>query len=310
VADTDFLVAGSWIAAALRSATPLLTVMLGETLTQRTGVINLGVEGEMLMGACVGFAVAATAGSPLLGLFAGAIAGALLSTIHAGLVLGARANQIGSGLAVWIIGLGLTSYFGRGFVGGRVSPFLPLGVHLPHAPILVRSVLDQITWTAPAALLLAVFSAIWLYRTRTGLSWRTVGESADVAKALGMRPLWIRFQAIIVGGLFAGLGGAILSVDYTQTWAQDITKGKGLVAVGLVIVARWNPFLVVPTALLFGLSETSVLKLQAGGVAISPSLLATIPYLFAIAVVVFAQSQGRRHDAMPADLVAIFRVRI
>jgi ABC-type uncharacterized transport system permease subunit len=309
VADADFLAAGSWIAAALRSSTPLLTVMLGETLTQRSGVINLGVEGEMLMGACVGFAVAATTGSPLLGLFAGAVAGALLSIVHSGLVLCANANQIGSGLAVWMIGLGLTSYFGRSFVGGEVSPSLPLGAHVPHAPAFVRAVLDQITWTAPAALLLAVFAGIWLYRTRTGLSWRTVGESAEIAKALGIHPPWVRFQAITVGGFFAGLGGAILSVDYTQTWAQDITKGKGLVAVGLVIVARWNPLLVIPTALLFGLSETSVLKLQAGGVAISPSLLATIPYLFAIVVVVLAQSQGRRRDAMPADLVAIFRTR-
>jgi simple sugar transport system permease protein len=309
VADHDFLMLGSWIAASLRSATPLMIVMLGEALTQRTGVINLGVEGEMLMGACVGFAVAATTGSPLLGLLAGTFAGAVLSTVHAGLVLGARANQIGSGLAVWMIGLGLTSYFGRTFVGGQVPPVLPLGAHLPNAPAFIRAILDQITWTAPAALALAVLGGLWLYRTRTGLNWRTVGESADVARALGIPAMWVRLQAIMVGGLFAGLGGAILSVDYTQTWAQDITKGKGLVAVGLVIVARWNPFLVIPTALLFGLSETSVPKLQAGGIAISPSLLATIPYVFAIVVVVFAQSQGRRSAAMPADLTAIFRTR-
>ena len=309
MAEADFLMLGSWIAASLRSATPLLIVMLGETLTQRTGVINLGVEGEMLMGACVGFAVAAITGNPLLGLLAGALAAAALSTVHAGLVLGAGANQIGSGLAVWMIGLGLTSYFGRSFVGAQVSPLLPLGAHFPHAPAVVRSVLDQITATAPLALALAVAAGLWLYRTRTGLNWRTVGESADVARALGIRPVWVRFQAILVGGLLAGLGGAILSVDYTQTWAQDITKGKGLVAVGLVIVARWNPYLVIPTALLFGLSETSVLKLQAGGVAISPSLLATVPYLVAIVVVVLAQSQGRRSAAMPADLTAIFRTR-
>jgi general nucleoside transport system permease protein len=309
MADQDLMMLGSWIAASLRSATPLMIVMLGETLTQRTGVINLGVEGEMLMGACVGFAVAATTGSPVLGLLAGAVAGAILSCVHASLVLGAKANQIGSGLAVWMIGLGLTSYFGRPFVGGQVSPFLPLGAYLPNAPAFVRAVLDQITWTAPAALALAIIAGLWLYRTRTGLGWRTVGESAEVARALGLRPMWVRFQAILAGGLFAGLGGAILSVDYTQTWAQDITKGKGLVAVGLVIVARWNPFLVIPTALLFGLSETSVLKLQAGGVAISPSLLATVPYIFAIIVVVLAQSQGRRSAAMPADLTAIFRTR-
>jgi general nucleoside transport system permease protein len=156
--------------------------------------------------------------------------------------------------------------------------------------------------------MLAVIAGLWLYRTRTGLNWRTVGESAGVARALGIHPVWVRLQAILVGGLFAGLGGAVLSVDYTQTWAQDVTKGKGLVAVGLGIVARWNPFLLIPT-LLFGLSETSVLKLQAGGVAISPSLLATVPYFFAILVVVFAQAQGRRSAAMPADLTAIFRTR-
>ena len=224
-------------------------------------------------------------------------------------MLGAKANQIGSGLAVWMIGLGLTSYFGRTFVGGQVSPFLPLGAHLPNAPAFIRAILDQITWTAPTALVLAVIAGFWLYRTRTGFSWRTVGESGEVARALGIRPTWVRLQSILVGGLFAGLGGAILSVDYTQTWAQDITKGKGLVAVGLVIVARWNPFLVIPTALLFGLSETSVLKLQAAGVAVSPSLLATVPYLFAIVVVVLAQSQGRRSAAMPAALTAIFKTK-
>jgi len=300
---------GSWIAAALRSATPLLVVMVGETLTQRTGVINLGIEGEMLMGACCGFAAAVITGNPLLGLLAGAAAGAALSTVHAGLVLGARANQISCGLAVWMIGLGLTSYFGRTYVGGQVSPILPIGAYLPNAPAFVRGALDQITATAPFAIVLAIAAGVWLYRTRTGLNWRTVGESAEVARALGIRPTWVRFQSIVLGGLLAGLGGAILSVDYTQTWAQDITKGKGLVAVGLVIVARWNPYLAIPVALLFGLSETSVLKLQAGGMAISPSLLATLPYLFAIGVVVFAQAQGRRNAAMPADLTAIFRTR-
>ena len=284
--DFDAATFGVLIAAALRSATPLLLAMLGETLTQRTGVINLGVEGEMLMGACIGFAIAATTGNPILGLAGGALAGLLLSTVHAGLVLGARANQIGSGLAVWMIGLGITSYYGRTFVGGRVESLRPLGAYVPDAPLLVRAILDQVTPTAPLALMLACLAGLWLFRTRSGLSWRTVGESADVARALGLRAARIRLQSILLGGFLAGLGGAVLSVDYTQTWAQDITKGKGLVAVGLVIVARWNPYLVIPTALLFGLSETSVLRLQAAGVAISPSLLAAAPYLLAVLVIV------------------------
>jgi general nucleoside transport system permease protein len=283
--------------------------MLGETLTQRTGVINLGVEGEMLMGACIGFAIAATTGNPILGLAGGALAGLLLSTLHAGLVLGAGANQIGSGLAVWMIGLGVTSYYGRAFVGGQVDSLRPLGTYVSDAPPLVRAMLDQITPTAPLALILACVAGVWLYRTRSGLIWRTVGESAEVARALGLRPARIRLQSILLGGLLAGLGGAVLSVDYTQTWAQDMTKGKGLVAVGLVIVAKWNPYLVVPVALLFGLSETAVLRLQAAGVAISPSLLAATPYLLALLVIVLSQTRIRRTGAMPADLSAIFRTR-
>jgi ABC-type uncharacterized transport system permease subunit len=153
-----------------------------------------------------------------------------------------------------------------------------------------------------------VLAGSWPYRTRIGLVWRTVGESAEVARALGIRPAAVRLQAILLGGALAGLGGGVLSVDYTQTWARDMTKGKGLVAVGLVIVARWNPHLVIPTALLFGISETAVLRLQAGGVAISPSLLATMPYLLALVVIVLSQSQAERAGSMPADLTAILRI--
>ncbi len=309
MAEFDPIVIGAWIAAALRSATPLLLVMLGETLTQRTGVINLGVEGEMLMGACIGFAVATTTGDPVLGLLAGAGAGMLLAMVHAGLVLGAGANQIGSGLAVWIIGLGVTSYYGRAFVGGRTDPLPPLAAWLPETPGLAGAVLSQVSTTALLALLLAAIAGLWLYRTRSGLVWRTTGESADTARALGIRPTAVRCQAILLGGLLAGLAGAVLSVDYTQTWAQDMTKGRGLVAVGLVIVARWNPWLVVPVALLFGLSEAAVLRLQAGGMAISPSLLSAAPYLLALVVIVLARVQARRGGRMPADLTAIFRIR-
>jgi len=198
MAEIDAVIFATWIAAALRSATPLLLVILGETLTQRTGVINLGVEGEMLMGACIGFAVAAATGDPLAGLAAGAVAGLALSTLHAGLVLGAKANQIGSGLAVWMIGLGLTSYYGRAFVGAKVEALRPLSADVPDAPAVVRTILDQITPTAPLALLLAVLAGVWLYRTRTGLVWRTVGESAEVARALGIRPAAVRLQAILL----------------------------------------------------------------------------------------------------------------
>jgi ABC-type uncharacterized transport system permease subunit len=296
----------SWCVATLRSATPLIFATLGETLTQRVGVINLGVEGEMLVGACLGFGVAVATGDPWLGLLAGALAGAALSLVHAGLVLGARANQIGSGLAVWMIALGTTSYVGRAFVGQQVSPLPSLGALLPGAGAFLDTLLGQMTMAAPLAILAVLGAAWWLARTRPGLAWRVVGESAAVAAENGLRPGWIRLQGIAVGGLLAGLGGAILSVDYTQTWAQEMTKGRGLIAVGLVIVARWKPMLVLPVCLLFGLAEVAALRLQAAGIESSAHLLATLPYLTVLAVLVASHVLARRSSAMPADLKAVF----
>lgn len=294
----------TWIAASLRSATPLAFVLLGETLVQRSGIINLGSEGEMLMGACIGFAAAAATGDPALGLLAGGLAASLLSAVHAALCVGAGANQIGSGLAVWVLGLGLTSYIGREFVGGKVTPFPPLGEAADSmSPLTV--VFSQLTMISPVAIAACCIAGVWLFRTRPGLVLRTVGESAEIARSLGLRPALVRVTAILAGGFLAGVGGAALSVDYTQTWAQEMTKGKGLAAVGLVIVARWNPFLVVPVALLFGASETAVLRLQAEGVAISSYLLAATPYLLVIVVMLAIRSSAR--SKMPADLSAIFR---
>jgi len=281
----------AWAAATLRSATPLLLALLGETLTQRAGIINLGVEGQMLAGAVVGFGVAATFGQPLPALVAGGVAGLVLSLVHAVLCLGVRANQIGSGIAVWMLGLGISSYYGRAFIGGRVTTFGPL---LGMSPVI---------W---AAILLVPVVGWWLYRTRPGLVWRAVGESVDNAHALGVRPRLVQLQAILVGGLLSGLGGAVLSVDYTQTWANEITKGRGLVAVGLVIVTRWNPFLVLPTALFFGLCEAAVLRLQAVGLAVSSYLLACLPYAACLAVLTIVQLSARYGRDMPEGLKDVF----
>lgn len=295
-----------WAVATLRSATPLIFVTLGETLTQRVGVINLGVEGEMLTGACVGFAVGVATGNPWLGLAAGALAGAALSLVHVGLVLGARANQIGAGLAVWMIGLGCTSLYGRALVGKQVTPLPGLGSPVTDGVAFVGPLLEQMTMAVPLALLAVCAAAWWLAATRPGLRWRSVGESALVAAENGVRPMLVRFQGIFVGGLLAGLGGAVLSVDYTQTWAQDMTKGRGLIAVGLVIVARWKPMLVLPICLVFGLAEVSTLRVQSAGIAVSPHLLATLPYLVVLLVLVVGHVTARRSSAMPADLKAVF----
>lgn len=281
----------AWVAAALRSATPLMLTLLGETLTQRSGIVNLGVEGQMLVGAVVGFAVAATYKDPGLAMLAGAGAGLALSTVHAVLCVGFQANQLGSGIAVWILGLGVSSYYGRHFVGQKTETFATVFGMSP------------MVWLA---LLMPVFVGLILYHTRPGLVWRAVGESVDNALALGIRPRLIQVGAIAAGGLLSGLGGAVLSVDYTQTWANEITKGRGLVAVGLVIVARWNPYLVLPTALMFGFFEAAVLRLQAHGIQMSSYLLACLPYAASLLLVIGAQILSRRESGMPNSLKRVF----
>jgi general nucleoside transport system permease protein len=307
MAETELLaVAGSWTAAMLRSSTPLMVVTLGETLTQRVGIVNLGVEGQMLCGACVGFAVAAQTGSPTLGLATGAAAGLLLSFVHAVLCLSCGANQIGSGIAVFTLGLGLTSYFGRTVVGGKVAGLAPLaGSEFGGTPF-AGPILSQLTPIAPLAIGIVLMVGLWLYRTRTGLSWRIVGESFQTARALGIRPMGVQALGILVGGLLSGFAGAILSVDYTQTWANEMTKGRGFVAVGLVIVARWNPFLVLPVVLLFGLSEAATLRLQATGLTLSPYLISCLPYAVCLLCVVIVSLREDRIGGMPAELAAVF----
>ena len=292
---------------ALAAATPLIFVTLGETLTQRTGVINLGVEGEMLFGACFGFGAAMATGSPWLGLAAGTLAGAGLSLVHAAMVLGARANQIASGLAVWILGLGITSYAGRQFVGGQVTALPRFDVPLLRDTAVLGEGLASAGLAAFLAIGTVLVAAWWLARTRTGLVWRSVGESAAISRENGLNPVWARFWAIVTGGALAGFGGAILSIDYTQTWAQDMTKGQGLVAVGLVIVARWNPILVLPVCFVFGLAQVAAVRLPAAGVELSAYVFLALPYIAVLVVIVLTHAFGHVRSAMPADLRAVFK---
>jgi general nucleoside transport system permease protein len=153
---------------------------------------------------------------------------------------------------------------------------------------------------------LVLFGGFWLYRTRTGLNWRVVGESFEASRALGIRPLLVQAQAILVGGFLSGFAGAILSVDYTQTWANEMTKGRGFVAVGLVIVARWNPNLVLPVVLLFGLSEAATLRLQTTGLTVSPYLIGCLPYTVCLMCVVIVSLREGRIGGMPAELASVF----
>ena len=275
------------VVSSFRAATPLLFVLLGECLTQRVGRINLGVEGQMLVGAATGYGVAATSGNPWLGLLAGAAAGTALSLVYALLTVPARANQFASGLAVWMLGFGLSAYAGAALVGQKVDGFTPLA--------------GGVTPTMVMALLLVPCIGLWLYNTRTGLVWRAVGESPEVVKAAGVHPALTITLGIAAGGVLSGLGGAALSEDYTRSWAEGMSGGRGLVAVGLVIVARWNPWWTLPAALLFGCAEAMSLRMQAAHSAIPAHLLHTLPYLASL--IVFAIACLRLRDSgAPAAL--------
>jgi len=292
------------VPAAFRSATPLLWALLGETLTQRAGIVNLGTEGQMLVGAATAFAVTAHTSNPWLGLAAGAASGMLLSLGHALLCLRFRANQFASGIAIWMIGFGVSSLLGATLVGQSITGFAPLaeswlGARLPFIGWLTPTV-----WLGPVATLAA---GLFLFRTRPGLCWRAVGESGAAASAAGLRVALIRTLAVSTGGVLSGVGGAALSIDYAQTWAEGMSKGRGLVAVGLVIVARYNPWLALPSALLFGGTEALVLRVQSAGSDASAHLLHMLPYLVSLAVLVLSCIGTGARAAAPAELRAVLQ---
>jgi simple sugar transport system permease protein len=293
------IVLSGFVGAALRSATPLLWTLLGETVTQRAGIVNLGVEGEMLVGAAAAFGVTAHTGNPWLGLLAGAGAGAALSLGHSLLCLRFRANQFASGLSIWMIGFGVSAYWGAPLVGQSITGFKPLAAD-SEWPLL-----GQMTPTVLLALLAAPLCAAWLYWTRAGLAVRAVGESPVAARLAGVSAGRVQAAAITLGGLAAGIGGAALSIDHAQAWAEGMTKGRGLVAVGLAIVARWNPLLAVPAALLFGGAEALSLRLQAAGTTLSAHLLHTLPYLTCLVVFVATCVRERAGRGAPAGLRAV-----
>jgi general nucleoside transport system permease protein len=273
------------------SATPLLYATLGELIGQRAGVVNLGLEGIMLIGAASGFAVTAMTGSPYLGIVGAAIAGAAANLIFAYLVISRHANQLAAGLSLMFFGFGVSALVGRPFVGALIVglPRLNLGVRALSFDLLVYLVV-------PVAVL------IWwvLGRTRWGLGLRAVGESPSVAYAAGRRPELVQYQALGIAGLLGGVAGAHLSVAVTLTWAEGMTAGRGFIAIALVIFAKWDPLLAIAGALLFGAAEAVQLQLQAAGVDVSPFLMNMAPYLLTLLVLILWG--WNRQSAAPAGL--------
>lgn len=300
--DTSFVT--GVLTGSIQAGTSVLYAALGEVVVERAGVINLGVEGAMLVGASVGFAVTATTGNPWLGVLAAATAGALFNAILAYLVITRRANQLAAGLALGFLGIGLSAFIGRPYVGRMIQGLDPMPVpRLSELPIVGR-VLFNHDMLIYLAVPLAVFLWWALFSTRWGLQLRAVGESKVVAYTAGLRPAWLQYQAVILGGVLAGLGGAHLSLAFTGVWAEQMTAGRGFIAVALVIFAGWNPLRVLLGAFLFGGALALQLQLQARGAPISPFLLDMLPYLLTLGVLLFLRSN--RRYAMPAGLRSVF----
>jgi general nucleoside transport system permease protein len=264
------------LSSTLMSSVSLIYAGLGELMSERAGIVNLGVEGLMLVGASVGFAVASLTGNAYAGIAAGGIAATLANSVFAFVVIRRKANQLASGLTLMFFGIGLSALIGKPFVGNVVQG-------LPRASIVGLS-FDILTFLA-----LPVAGLLWwlLFCTRWGLSLRASGENPAVAFASGKRPEVLQLQGVLIGGLFAGLGGSHLSVGLTRTWAEEMTAGRGFMAIALVIFARWDPLLLVPAAVSFSAAEAIQLQLQAAGADVSPFLLDMVPYLLTLAILGF-----------------------
>jgi simple sugar transport system permease protein len=291
------------IASLMVAAVPILLAAIGELVVEKAGVLNLGVEGMMIMGAVCGLAIAVETESPVVGFVAAAAGGAALSLIFAFLTQVLLANQVATGLALTLFGLGLSSLIGQGYVGikppatprldfGSLTDIPALGTILfHHDPMVYLSIL--------------IIAAVWalLKFTRTGLILRAVGENHDAAHALGYRVQRIRLAAILFGGAMAGLGGAYISLVRVPQWTDGITAGAGWIALAIVVFASWKPWRILLGAYLFGGITVLQLNLQAAGARIPVEYLSMSPYLITILVlVIMSADRGRAALNAPAAL--------
>ncbi len=272
--------------ATLGAGTPLVFAALGELVSEKSGVLNLGVEGMMIVGAVCGFAVAAESGSLWLGVITSIVAGAGTALLFGVLTLTFQANQVAAGLALTIFGVGLSAYIGLDYTSvaltGMAQIHIPLLSELPIVGPLLFS-LDPLLYLS-----FVCFAAItyFLYRTKAGLLLRAVGESPESALSLGYSVIAIRYMAVLFGGAMAGLGGAYLALVYTPLWVEAMTAGRGWIALALVVFATWRPARVMIGAYLFGGVTIIQFHVQGFGVDIPSQLLSTLPYLATIVVLV------------------------
>lgn len=287
------------------SGTSLLYATLGEVVTERSGTVNLGLEGVLLISAATGYGVTVSTSNPFLGVLAAMLAGGLSNLVFGYLVITRRANQLASGLAVLFFGYGLSALIGKPFVGKLINSLPRYMVPgLGELPLRYTSLFkfDFLIY-----LIIPMTFFIWwlLYRTRWGLGLRAVGENAETAYASGRNPGMIKFQALFMGGLLAGLGAAHLSIAFTMNWAEYMTGGRGFIAIALVIFSKWHPIRAIAGVLVFSGAVAFQLLLQVSGVNVSPFLLDMIPFILTLTVLL-VWGGTRKHSA-PATLGRVYQ---
>ncbi len=300
----------SMLFATIVAGTPLIIVALGQLIAERSGVLNLGAEGMMAMGAISGFAITFHTGNPWLGVLAGMVVGAIMSLLFAVVVLTLMGNQVATGLALSIFGVGLSAFIGKPYESEILDTVptleIPLLADIPiiGAPFFNQQPLVYLSW--------AIFGGIvwFLYKSRPGLLLRAVGESPTSAHSIGFHVIKIRYMATLFGGAMAGIGGAFLSVFYTPLWVEGMVSGRGWIAIALVVFATWRPFRVLVGAYLFGGVMVAQLFVQGSSLDINiPSqFLSSLPYLATIIVlVIISRDQNTVRLNAPVSLGQPFR---
>ena len=286
---------------AIRVGTPFLFVSLGECLTEKSGRINLGLEGVLVFSAMAGFGGAYLSGSPWIGVLLAGCSGAALAALHGAVCSLPRVNDVATGIALMLLGAGLAFYLGKPLIQPQAPqiPAIPLGWWSDSPK--VQAAL-QVNALFPIGLLLAGLMAWALANTRWGLVVRMVGDSADAARALGTSVNGVRIAATTAGGFIAGLGGASLSLYYPGSWNEGLSSGQGLIAVALVIFARWQPWRCLGAALLFGGAGALGPALQGVGVSGYYHLFNAVPYVLTLAILVWTCSPTRSVKGAPAEL--------
>ena len=288
-------IVGEVLATAIPGSIALVFPGLGELISERGGVINLGTEGAMLSGALSGFAVSVITGNVWLGVLVSVFAGAACGAIHAYAVVIRHANQLASGLVVWFLALGITSVLGATYNGQVVTPLAALPIPgLDAIPFIGKALFDQ---NALVYLAYILIPALWwfIHYTRPGLTLRATGERPAVVFAGGHNPTMVRFIAVTVGSALAGLGGAELALGIVGNWSDDMTSGYGFVAVAVVIFARWNTYGVAIGSYLFGVALAISSVVQANGIAINQYVLDALPYAITVIVLVIVSAFGRNN---------------